>query len=158
MHQEKDLRKYAQLLLPKYGLRKTSCRVSVLELLMQNEYALAHTDLEKQLGNEYDRVTLYRTLHSFKEQGLVHSITDINGIVKYAMCREACNNLQHQHDHVHFSCNSCNQTYCLDELRLQPFALPQGYIVNDVQFTVQGICKSCNSHDQTQPNQYSVTS
>ncbi|MBC5992783.1 transcriptional repressor [Pontibacter sp. SD6] len=145
MQQQKEIRRKAQELLLKYGLRKTSCRVSVLELLMHYNYALAHADLEKQLGSDYDRVTLYRTLYSFKEQGLVHSITDLNGIIKYALCREACSNLQHQHDHVHFSCCKCGQTYCLNEVRLGPISLPEGYSASDVQFSVQGICKACNA-------------
>lgn len=147
MQQQKELRRKAQDLLLKYGLRKTSCRVSVLALLMQHNYALAHADLEKQLGSDYDRVTLYRTLYAFKEQGLVHSITDRNGIMKYALCRDVCNHLQHQHDHVHFCCCKCGQTYCLDEVRLGPIILPEGYLAGDVQFSVQGICKQCNVID-----------
>jgi Fur family transcriptional regulator, ferric uptake regulator len=156
MHQEKELRRHAQHLLLKYGLRKTSCRVSVLEVFMQNEHALAHTDLEKQLGSDYDRVTLYRTLTSFKEQGLVHSIIDVNGVMKYAMCREACDHLHHQHDHIHFSCSSCKQTYCLNEVHLQPFFLPEGYIASEVQFSVQGICKVCSSQIQPGVDQLPV--
>lgn len=147
MQQQKEIRRKAQELLLKYGLRKTSCRVSVLELLMQYNHALAHADLEKHLGSDYDRVTLYRTLYAFKEQGLVHSITDLNGIIKYALCREACNNLQHQHDHVHFNCCKCGQTYCLNEVRLGPVCLPDGYLASDVQFSVQGICKVCNAQN-----------
>lgn len=146
MQQPKEFRKKAQDLLLKYGLRKTSCRVSVLELLMQHNHALAHADLEKHLGSDYDRVTLYRTLYSFKEQGLVHSITDLNGIMKYALCRdEVCSHQQHQHDHVHFSCCKCNQTFCLDEVRMGPLVLPEGYQANEVQFSVQGVCKACNN-------------
>ncbi|MBW7465881.1 Fur family ferric uptake transcriptional regulator [Pontibacter aydingkolensis] len=139
------MKRKAQDLLLKYKLRKTSCRVSVLELLMLHNHALAHADLEKQLGTDYDRVTLYRTLYAFKEQGLVHSITDLNGVMKYALCREACSHLEHQHDHIHFSCCKCGQTYCLDEVRLGPVVLPDGYLVSDVQFSVQGICKLCNT-------------
>ncbi|MEJ8801140.1 Fur family transcriptional regulator [Pontibacter sp. H249] len=138
------MKKKAQDLLLKYSLRKTSCRISVLTLLMEHTYALAHADLEKHLGTDYDRVTLYRTLHAFKEQGLVHSITDLNGTIKYALCREACSMLKHQHDHVHFSCTQCGQTYCLDEVQLEPVNLPEGYLANEVQFSIQGICRLCN--------------
>lgn len=145
MMQQKELRRKAQELLLKYGLRKTGCRLSVLELLLQHNFALAHADLEKHLGTSYDRVTLYRTLHAFKEQGLVHSITDLNGVMKYALCREACSHLQHQHDHIHFSCNKCGQTYCLNEVRLEPLSLPEGYQATDVQFSVQGVCKLCSN-------------
>lgn len=133
----------AQELLQQYALRKTSCRLEVLALLLQNNYALAHSDIEKQLGDRYDRVTLYRTLHSFEEMGLVHSINDISGAVKYALCQEACDQHQHLDNHIHFNCTSCNQTFCLNEVHVPAPALPAGYRVQSLHFSAQGICGAC---------------
>ncbi|MFD2512991.1 Fur family transcriptional regulator [Pontibacter locisalis] len=143
--QQKELRKQAQDLLLKFNLRKTGCRIDVLELFLQNHFALSHSDLEKLLGDDYDRVTLYRTLHSFKEQGLVHSINDVSGSVKYALCREVCSNHQHHDNHLHFNCTRCGQTFCLDEVVIPATVLPEGYQIDSLHFSAQGICKSCNA-------------
>jgi Fur family transcriptional regulator, ferric uptake regulator len=139
-----DFRKQAQALLLRYGLRKTSCRTDVLKLFMQHDYALSHADLERKLDDEYDRVTLYRTLYSFKEQGLIHSIHDTNGIAKYALCKEACTLHKHQDNHVHFTCNQCGQTYCLNEVHIPVTVLPDGYNIESLHFSAKGVCQACN--------------
>lgn len=130
-------------LLQQYALRKTSCRLEVLALLLHNKSALAHSDIEKQLGDKYDRVTLYRTLHSFEKKGLVHSINDGSGAVKYALCQEACNNQQHHDNHMHFNCTACGQTFCLNEVNIPSFSLPSGYKVASLHFSAHGVCSTC---------------
>ena len=133
----------AQELLQQYMLRKTNCRLEVLALLLQHNHALAHSDIERQLGDRYDRVTLYRTLHSFEEKGLVHSINDVSGVVKYALCQEACDQHQHHDNHIHFNCTSCGQTFCLNEVNVPAPALPAGYRVQSLHFSARGICSAC---------------
>jgi Fur family ferric uptake transcriptional regulator len=134
-----------QELLQKYALRKTSCRTQVLALLLKNKSALAHSDLEKQLGDKFDRVTLYRTLHSFKEKGLVHSIHDVSGAVKYALSQQAYDEHQPHDNHMHFSCTACGQTFCLNEVHVPTLPLPDGYQANSLHFSAQGICNTCGS-------------
>lgn len=133
----------AQKLLSEYGLRKTGCRLDVLELFLANGHALAHSDIERMFGDRYDRVTIYRTLHSFEEKGLLHSINDVSGAVKYALCHEACSQHQHQDNHIHFNCTTCGQTFCLNEVLIPHLTLPAGYQVSSLQFSAQGICRTC---------------
>lgn len=134
-----------QQLLLDYGLRKTGCRQEVLRQLLLNSCALSHADLEKLIGDRYDRVTIYRTLYSFEEKGLIHSINDVSGAVKFALCQQESCAKQHHHDnHIHFSCTTCGQTFCLNDTNIPPIALPQGYQVEQLHFSAQGICKSCS--------------
>ncbi|MCC9137113.1 Fur family transcriptional regulator [Pontibacter silvestris] len=137
----------AQELLSEYGLRKTGCRLDVLELFLANQYALAHSDIERMFGDRYDRVTIYRTLHSFEEKGLLHSINDVSGAIKYALCQEACSQHQHHDNHIHFNCTTCGQTFCLNEVLIPHLALPIGYQVNALHFSAQGVCKACATDD-----------
>ncbi|WP_347157275.1 Fur family transcriptional regulator [Pontibacter chitinilyticus] len=137
---------HVQTILHTYGLRKTGCRQDVLGLFLANPFALAHADLERLLGERYDRVTLYRTLYAFEEQGLLHSINDVSGAVKYALCQEACSPHQHHDNHIHFNCTSCGQTFCLNDVAIPPLPLPEGYQVNSLHFSAQGICKACAQH------------
>lgn len=140
-----DTTEKTKKLLQQYALRKTSCRLEVLAMLLQHRSALAHSDIEKQLGDKFDRVTLYRTLHSFEEKGLVHSINDVSGAVKYALCRETCNQQQHNDNHIHFNCTACGQTFCLNEVNIPSLSLPSGYRVNSLHFSAQGICSTCEA-------------
>lgn len=128
-----------------YGLRKTKCRTDVLSLFLENRYALAHAAIEQRLGRQYDRVTLYRTLHTFEEHGLLHSIKDGSGAMKYAVCKEACNQHQHHDNHLHFSCTVCGQTFCLNEVNIPALRMPAGYQVNELHFTAQGVCSNCKN-------------
>jgi Fur family transcriptional regulator, ferric uptake regulator len=127
-----------------YGLRKTKCRADVLSLFLDNKHALAHAAIEQQVGKQYDRVTLYRTLHSFEEKGLLHSINDGSGAVKYALCQEACSQHQHHDNHIHFNCTACSQTYCLNEVHIPTLRMPEGYQVREMHFSAQGICDKCS--------------
>jgi len=142
-NQQSSIPRKSQELLQQYMLRKTNCRLEVLALLLQNNHALAHADIEKQLGNRFDRVTLYRTLHAFEEKGLVHSINDVSGAVKYALCQEACTQHQHHDNHIHFNCTSCGQTFCLNDVNVPAFTLPAGYSVRSLHFSAQGVCGAC---------------
>ncbi|WP_114784690.1 Fur family transcriptional regulator [Botryobacter ruber] len=139
--------KQAKELLGEYGLRKTKCRLDILDLFLSHQQALAHADIEQVLGDRYDRVTIYRTLYSFKEQGLLHSINDISGAVKFALCQEACSQHQHYDNHIHFSCTQCGQTFCLNEVHIPAMTLPAGYSVHNLHFSAEGICKACNARE-----------
>ncbi|MCJ8167456.1 transcriptional repressor [Pontibacter sp. E15-1] len=142
-NQHRPLLQMAEELLRKYTLRKTNCRLEVLTLLLQNKHALAHSEIEKQLENRFDRVTIYRTLHAFEEKGLAHSINDVSGAMKYALCQDACKEHEHQDNHIHFNCTSCGQTFCLNEVLVPAPTLPEGYKVHSINFSAQGLCVSC---------------
>lgn len=133
-------------LLSDYGLRKTGCRQEVLRQFLEKGYALSHADLEKLIGDRYDRVTIYRTLYSFEEKGLIHSINDVGGAVKFALCQQqTCSQEIHHDNHIHFSCTACSQTFCLNEVHIPHISLPQGYQVSRMHLSAEGICKGCSS-------------
>jgi len=99
-------------ILKQYQLRITSTRKQVLQLFLLKEgKALSHQHLENQMDDS-DRVTLYRTLKTFQDNGLIHEVHDGSGMLKYALCHEACNHIEHFDNHAHFYCNSCKETIC----------------------------------------------
>ena len=87
-----------------HGLRVTPSRQAVLQVFATHGYALSHADIERLLGNRQDRVTLYRTLRSFLDNGLIHAIPDERGTPYYALCQDSCTREVHQHEHLHFRC------------------------------------------------------
>ena len=96
-------------ILKDYKLRQTDCREEILNVFMKKSHALAHADVELPLKDRFDRVTIYRTLRTFVDKGLIHKVLDDEGGMKYALCKEGCNtpDHKHHHDHVHFKCNIC---------------------------------------------------
>ncbi len=57
-------------ILQQHGLKNTKLRKAVLSVLIHAEKGLSHQDLSKALDVEFDRVTLFRTLHSFEDAGI----------------------------------------------------------------------------------------
>lgn len=126
-----------------YGLRATETRTKILDLISSYEHAISKKVLEENLDN-IDRVTLYRTMISFEEKGLVHKIVDGDGNVKYAACKDSCTSHHHNDEHVHFHCEKCNNTFCLEQAIMPEFKIPEGYKLSEMQIVAKGICEKCN--------------
>ncbi len=139
----KSLEKKIANLLRKNGMSITDSRRKILSLFLQNKDALTHGDIEKKAGEKFDRVTIYRTLQSFVEKGVIHSIPTADNSVKYALCKD-CGEGHHHDDHVHFVCSTCGITICLDDIVSPTIELPKGFTVNNVQVVINGECEGCN--------------
>lgn len=131
-------------ILKEHSLRHTSCREDILDVFIQKEYALSHADIEEKMSENFDRVTVYRTLKTFLDKGIIHKVLDDEGTTKYALCKEKCSHTQHHHEHVHFKCVQCGQTNCLDNTQIPILHLPEGYNAIEINLLVQGICQECN--------------
>ncbi|MAO07810.1 transcriptional repressor [Flavobacterium coralii] len=125
------------------GIRPTAMRILIYKYMVEKEIALALTDIENAFIKS-DRTTLYRTLKTFEENGIVHQIDDGTGTAKYAICEEHCNCELEQDLHLHFHCNSCDETVCLTEHKIPHINLPEGYKAKDVNLVVKGICDKCS--------------
>ncbi len=130
-------------LLKKSRLSITESRVKILELFFSQPDALAHGDIEKKTGEKFDRVTVYRTLQVFLAKGIIHTIPTNDNSIRYALCREACEEGHHHDNHVHFVCNDCGSTTCLEEITIPAIKLPKGYASSQVEMIVSGICRKC---------------
>jgi len=107
--------------------------------------AVALTDIENAF-DKAERTTLYRTLKTFEEKGIVHQIDDGTNISKFALCEPDCNCEIDQDLHLHFYCGNCDETICLTEHKIPHINLPQGYIAEDANLIIKGICGSCSQH------------
>ncbi len=141
---EKSLEKNISSIFKKNSLSVTDSRKKILSLFLQSKDALAHGDIEKKAGEKFDRVTIYRTLQTFVEKGIVHSIPTSDNSVKYALCKD-CEEGHHHDDHVHFVCSNCKATICLDDIVSPTISLPPGYYIENVQVVINGVCDKCNA-------------
>lgn len=129
--------------LKNHGLRSTLFRTRVLEIFIKSKHALSLPDIEDKLS-EFDRITLYRTLKSFEEKGLIHKLSDNAGSVKYAACEGECDEGHHHDNHVHFHCEKCGKSFCLDHMTVPDILTPEGYKVESRDMMLKGTCKECN--------------
>ncbi len=121
----------------------TDSRKKILGLFLNSDGALAHADIEKNAGEKFDRVTIYRTLQVFVDKGIIHTIPTPDNSIKYALCKDDCAEGHHHDHHVHFQCKQCGVTYCLDDVTTPEVKLPKGYAAEQIEVVISGVCKNC---------------
>ena len=125
------------------GIRPTPVRLLVARAIDVAGCPVSSLDLERTLET-VDRSSISRTLVLFSAKGLVHSVDDGSGAVKY----ELCHHCGEDHDsdlHPHFHCLSCGRTYCIDELSIPPVTLPEGFEARSANFVIKGLYPGCRA-------------
>ncbi|MFY0630015.1 MAG: transcriptional repressor [Flavobacteriaceae bacterium] len=126
------------------NVKPTAMRLLVLRFLLNKKVAVSLTNIEEYFDNS-DRTTLYRTLKTFVESGIAHQIDDGTGITKYALCEENCNCEMDTDLHLHFHCNNCSETVCLTEHKIPQIKVPDGFVAENVNLVVKGVCDKCSA-------------
>lgn len=129
------------ILLKQNKLRLTDGRKEILDLLQKSSVALSHSEIEKKLPSQLDRITTYRTLLSFKKKGMIHVIMDPqSGAARYLFSHPTL-----PKQHPHFKCTVCNMLICLETEISQPnpLVLPKGFQALCSSFVIEGLCDHC---------------
>ena len=113
-------------ILRKSQLSVTESRRNILEIFIQAGSALAHHDVEEKTSERFDRVTVYRTLQVFMEKGIIHTIPTTENAVLYALCKDDCEEGHHHDNHIHFVCEDCGATTCMDYIHIPEIKLTLG--------------------------------
>lgn len=124
-------------------IRPTAMRILVLKHLSEQQHTVSLNDMEAGMGHT-DRITLYRTLKTFQEKGIVHQVDDGSGSTKYGLCFDECETSCHHDLHVHFYCTSCKETYCLPKTHVPEISLPSKFKLSEINLVAKGICEKCN--------------
>lgn len=125
------------------NLRNTPTRRRILELFFQSSYALSPGDIDSMTNHEFDRVTVYRTLKTFVDEGVIHEVIDDESKVKYNLCSDGCTVKAHHDNHLHFKCEKCDHTFCLTGTTIPEIALPAAYEPHSVKVLITGLCEKC---------------
>ena len=123
------------------NIKPTAMRMLVYDVLDKQKKAVSLVEIERELG-DVDRSTVFRTLKTFQDNLLIHSVDDGSGAVKYALCDDDCT-CAIDDQHIHFLCTVCGQTYCLKDLPIPHLNLPEGFTFESANFVVKGICAEC---------------
>lgn len=128
--------------LEKRGVRPTSNRILVLRELMRATHPVSLADLEALMDFRMDKASIFRVLELFAERDVVHAIEDGSRSQKYELCHsEGRHTMADQH--VHFYCERCGRTYCLEDVSVPVVPVPPGFRPRSVNYMIKGLCPKC---------------
>ena len=122
------------------GVRPTAARILVLQKLSERTSPASLFELEAELET-LDKSTISRSLALLLEHHAIHSFEDGSGSIKYEICQsrsETC-------------CEVCRKTSCLNNIKIPVAQLPEGYIMDTINYTVKGVCPLCNKRRFQKP-------
>jgi len=119
----------------------TRGRIDILIVLMKAGKPLSQEQIARRSEKErFDKVTIYRTLESLLDVGLVHKAF----MNKRAWHFELAHNCTERQCHPHFTCTRCGNTFCLTDISLPMAKSPHsGFIIHRQQVRLEGLCPEC---------------
>ncbi len=128
------------------GIRPTANRILVMKTLMSEQNPQSLSNLERKMVS-MDKSSIFRTLTLFLEHDVVHAFEDGRGVLCYELCEEkgACD---HHDGHIHFYCESCQRSFCMEDIHIPSFELPEGFYPHSISFVIKGECPDCRKKHQ----------
>lgn len=132
------------------GLRRTPARLAVLSRIEALARPTSHADLSALPDlADVDDITLYRTLATLVETGLLHRVHGIDGVWRY--CAQPRGLRGCPGNHAHFLCTSCGTMTCLVSQPMPRVDVPTGAEVQGRHFLVYGRCAACTTAGRDDP-------
>ena len=125
------------------GVKPTANRIIVLKMLHDVHRPVSLKDLEARLLS-MDKSSIFRVLSLFLEHDVVHAFEDGRGLLNYELC-ERRGHCDHSENHVHFYCESCRRSFCMEDIHMPPVSLPEGFVAHAMSFVVKGVCPECRA-------------
>ena len=128
------------------GIRPTANRILVMKTLMGEQNPQSLSNLERKMVS-MDKSSIFRTLTLFLEHDVVHAFEDGRAVLCYELCEEkgACD---HHDGHIHFYCKSCQRSFCMENIHIPSFELPEGFYPHSISFVIKGECPDCRKKHQ----------
>jgi Fe2+ or Zn2+ uptake regulation protein len=137
--------KAAKKKLDEKGIKPTFQRLSILKYLKDSQNHptadMIYEYIRKKVPT-ISKTTVYNTIHTFLEKGLINELTITNQEARYDTETSS---------HHHFLCNQCGNIYDIDIEC--PFSLPdkdviKGHKIEEVHGYFKGVCKSCRNKNK----------
>lgn len=134
-------------LLAAHGIRPTVNRMLTARALASAGRPMSLSELETMLLT-VDKSGISRALSLFREHRLVHVVESSEG-VRYELCMSHDADGEDDDVHVHFFCERCHRTFCVDDVPVPPVPLPAGYRQMSVSYIARGFCPECAGRSKT---------
>jgi len=144
----------ARGMLHEANLYRTEARVAILSVLLKAAGPLRQDQIGVQVADQaskgpprqashlgsLSKVTVYRTLDSLVEAGLVHRAFMHNRTWHF----ELADHCSQQQCHPHFTCTRCGVTQCMTDISLPLARIPRkGFVISRQQVRLEGLCPAC---------------
>lgn len=139
---KKNRKRKAERLLGSVNLRCTRPRIAILNVLLGVKRPITQEEVAFRLGSGGpNKVTIYRTLESLLDAGLVHRVF----LRQRTWHFELADNCTESQCHPHFTCTECSDTHCLPEISIPMAKSPyKGFNIRHQQVQLEGLCPKCN--------------
>lgn len=120
------------------GIRPSYIRVRILNYLMEARIHPTVDEIYEKLSKEIltlSKTTVYNTLKLLVEKDLAKAINIEGNELRYEAERGF---------HGHFKCESCNSIFDIAVSEVAFMDDIEGYIINDEQVLITGLCPSCH--------------
>lgn len=129
----------------KHGLKITKNRLSIYKALEEKEYPCTAEELSKGIvGEKINLSTIYRTLNSFKEKGLVK--LEVNER------KENVFSLEKDEDKHILVCKKCHKRIPLEGCPYhkvnEKIEKDTGFLIEDQNTEIYGLCPDCQKKDK----------
>jgi Fur family ferric uptake transcriptional regulator len=129
--------------LKKAGLKVTPVRLEVLGIMCKAGKALSSHQVLESVSGEFDRVSVFRTINTFVEKGIIHPIPTSTDFVIYSLCSDKCQVQAHHDNHSHFLCNKCGSIFCFEDIIPSEIKVPPGFKAEKAEIIISGTCDKC---------------
>ncbi len=123
------------------GIKPTATRILILREMFRGDETVSLPQLERLLPT-VDKSTISRTLSLFLMHRLIHVVDDGSGSLKYNVCSDDCD-CSVEDEHTHFCCERCHRTFCLKNIHVPVVPLPDGFVLNSINYVIKGLCPEC---------------
>lgn len=120
-----------------HGLKVSRQRLQILDFLVHTESHPTADEIFRKLNQDnpvLSRATVYNTLNTFVETGVIHALDLRDSETRYDASL---------HDHGHFRCKVCQKLFNFEISEdLLKHELP-GYRIEEHHVTLRGVCPAC---------------
>ena len=131
--------RYIQFL-QRHGIKPTANRIMILRAIANEENPMSLKELEY-MTITIDKSNISRTLALFRKHHIVHDLEDGQGNIKYEVCMSSSE--EDDDEHVHFYCEVCHKTFCLEDVPIPQVLVPKGFEINSINYMMKGLCPRC---------------
>lgn len=121
-----------------HGLRASEQRIAIYRFLYHNRIHPNAIEIFEHLKTQHPSLsltTIYNTMKIFEEYGLVTVLMTEENEQRYDINTDG---------HAHFICRKCGKLTDIFTERAATYSIPQGYILEKTQVTLQGLCAECS--------------
>lgn len=111
-------------------------------MLKAHDIALSADEVLDKLDLKMNRVTVYRILERFEQEGIAHRVVGFEGKNYFALCSD-CDAGHHRDGHAHFQCRECKSLRCVDVEVIRPQL--SDVKIEECRVLLTGLCEVCGN-------------